>query len=148
SANAIAAIASGNSYPPLPISPFLKTHLPDDHGHLDHDGEREKAGKQSQHNSDAAEKFRPRGKIGHPARKAERAYELHMMMKTAEHLVITMRNHDRAQNKPHHKQSQRLQPIEKTHVYLQNQFSVLRSQVSGLRSQVSEKAELMQIDGQ
>jgi hypothetical protein len=40
-----------------------------------------------------------------------------------------VRNHDGSQNEPHHKQRQRLQPIEKIHAYLSRLG--LRSQVSG-----------------
>jgi hypothetical protein len=44
-----------------------------------------------------------------------------MVMKPAEYLVITVRDHDRSQSEPHHEQRQGLQPIEKIHVNLQSQ---------------------------
>jgi hypothetical protein len=43
-----------------------------------------------------------------------------MMMKPAEYLVITVRDHDRSQSEPHYEQRQGLQPIEKIHVNLQS----------------------------
>jgi len=79
-----------------------------------------KTREQSQRNRDPAKEFRPRGKIRHPSRKTERAHELHVMMKPAPYLVITVRNHDHAQNKPQRKQSQGLQPVEKIHASLQS----------------------------
>src|SRR5208282_3023484 len=121
--------------PSIVRQPVLKMHLPNGHAHLDHEGEREEARKQSQYDGDSAEEFRPRGKICQPARKAERAHHVHVMMKPAEHLVIAMRDHDRAQNEPHHEQRQGMQPVEEIHGYLQR--AALSSQLSALSSQLS-----------
>src|SRR5208283_4732969 len=110
-------------------------HFPDGHTHLDRESEREEARKQSQYDGDSAEEFRPRGKICQPARKAERAHHVHVMMKPAEHLVIAMRDHDRAQNEPHHEQRQGMQPVEEIHGYLQR--AALSSQLSALRKRLT-----------
>jgi hypothetical protein len=113
--------------------PVLKVHLPDRHAHLDRERKREKAREQSQHDPDSAKEFRPRRKIRQPARNPERAHHVHVVMESAKHFVIAMRDHDRSQNKPHHKQRQRLQPIEKIQACLSR---------IGFRSQVSRNANL------
>src|SRR6266403_4432693 len=81
--------------------PILKMHFPDGDRHFDDERGCEEARKQSKHNGDSAEKFRSSGEVCHPLRNAERAHEIHVMMKPAPYLVITMRDHDRSQNKPH-----------------------------------------------
>src|SRR5438105_15522189 len=100
--------------------PILEMHFPDGDRHFDDERGCEEARKQSKHNGDSAEKFGRRGKICQPLWKAERAHEIHVMMKPAPYLVITMRDHDRSQNEPHDEQREGLQPVEKIHVYLQN----------------------------
>src|SRR5437588_3195548 len=100
--------------------PVLKMYFPDGDRHFDDERGCEEARKQSKHNCDSAEKFRPRGKICQPLWKTERAHEIHVMMKPAPYLVITMRDHDRSQNEPHDEQREGLQPVEKVHTHLQN----------------------------
>src|SRR6266853_3009195 len=100
--------------------PVLKMYFPDGDRHFDDERGCEEARKQSKHNRDSAEEFRPRGKICQPLRKAERAHEIHVMVKPAPYLVITMRDHDRSQNKPHDEQREGLQPVEKIHAHLPN----------------------------
>src|SRR6266853_765453 len=100
--------------------PVLKMYFPDGDRHFDDEGGCEEARKQSQQNGDSAEEFRSRGKICQPLGKAERAHEIHVMMKPAPHLVITMRNQDRSQNEPHDEQREGLQPVEKIHTSLQH----------------------------
>src|ERR1700730_934996 len=102
-------------------------NLPDSHAHFDQECEREKARKQSEHDPNSAKKFRPSGKVCHPAGNAERSHHVHVMMKAAPYFGITVRDHDRSKDQSKHEQCEGLHSVEKIHIYLRESERVRKT---------------------
>jgi hypothetical protein len=83
----------------------------DGNRYINRDGQCRHARKQTEKNKDAAEKFGERGEVSRPSWQSETRYELNVMMKTAEDLLISVADHDRAQGEAHDKQREGLQAI-------------------------------------
>ena len=88
--------------------------------HFDQKRERGEACEQTEDNHNAAHKFGCRGEVRQPCRDSKRADELLVPMKSTEDFFVAVGDHDRAQRKTHHQQSEWLQSIERIQNYLQS----------------------------
>jgi hypothetical protein len=73
-------------------------HLANRHAHVNEDAEGGDAGEQAGDNSDAAEEFRRRRKVGEPPRQAKVADKLLVMRKASENFGIAVGDHNRAEH--------------------------------------------------
>ncbi len=92
--------------------PVVRGYLPDSDAHINADGESRYTGKQTKHHEEAAKELGEGGEVRAPARQAEAADQLNMVVQTAENLVIAEIDHDRAESQAHDKKGERLQTIQ------------------------------------
>jgi hypothetical protein len=92
--------------------PVMRGYLPDSDAHINANGESSYTGKQAKHHEQAAEEFGEGGEVRAPGGQAKAADQLNMVVQSAENLVVTIVNHDRAQSQAHDEKSERLQTIQ------------------------------------
>src|SRR5580698_1211216 len=91
-------------------------HLPNRYTHFDQDRQREEARKHTQHERNSAKELSPRRKVSHPSGKAKGANHIHVMVKSAEDLVIAVRDEDGTDRQPHHYLGEGLQAVQKIEI--------------------------------
>ncbi len=93
--------------------PVVRGHLPDSDAHINANGESSYAGKQAQHYEQPAKEFGEGREVRAPAGQTEAADQLNMVVQSAENLVVTEIDHDRAESQAHDEEGERLQTIHK-----------------------------------
>src|SRR5580700_5217321 len=95
--------------------PVVEVHLGDGDGEIDADAKSGNAGEQAEQHEESAEELGKGGEVGRPAGKSEAGDQVSVVMKSAENLVITVGEHNRAQGEAHHQKREGLQAIKVAH---------------------------------
>jgi len=93
----------------------MEVYLGDGDGQIDADGKSRHAGKESDQYQQAAKKLGEGREISSPGRQSEAGDELNVVVKSAENLVVSVADHDRAKGQTHDQEGERLQTIQKAH---------------------------------
>ena len=92
--------------------PVVEVDLGDGYGEIDAKGERGNSREQAQENHQSANKFSEGREVGRPSRESEAGDQVSVMVKSAEDLVVTVDEQNRAQGKAHYQKPEGLQTIE------------------------------------
>ncbi len=89
----------------------LPMHFPDGYGHVDQDGECGETSEESHDHQDASKEFRTGGQVRHPARQAQAADHVHVVLHASEEFLRAVAYHYGSECDSHHEQRQRLQAV-------------------------------------
>lgn len=104
--------SEGELVPAISHQSVMEMHLRNRNRHVDADGKSGNPSEQPQQNKETAQEFREGGEISTPCWKSEAGNELHMVVKPAEHLVVSVVEKNNSQGETHDEQGQGLQAIE------------------------------------
>src|SRR5712692_1967009 len=104
--------------PTLAEQAALPMYLPDGYGHVDQDGECGETSEESHDDQDASKEFRTGGQVGHPARQAQAADHVHVVLHASEDFLRAVAYHYGYECDSHREQRQRLQAVVVAHKIL------------------------------
>jgi hypothetical protein len=90
----------------------VEVDLGNGYGEIDAKGERGNPREQAQEDHQSANKFSEGGEVGRPSRESEAGDQISVVVKSAENLVVTVDEQNRAQGQAHDEKPEGLQTIE------------------------------------